>query len=131
MARGEIPAGPVDTWPPWNLTGGEVFATDVTNASRTQLMSLETMSWDPRLLALLDIPAETPPEIRSSSAHRGLPRRAPGRHLGRASLRPHFDPGPDWRESRRWQTSWPADRRDQGHTRWKAAVERTFGLGDI
>ncbi|GAB7051542.1 glycerol kinase GlpK [Catenuloplanes indicus] len=70
-ARGEILAGTVDTWLLWNLTGGDVFATDVTNASRTQLMSLETLTWDPRLLALFGIPAEMLPEIRSSSAHFG------------------------------------------------------------
>ncbi|GAB7051544.1 glycerol kinase GlpK [Catenuloplanes indicus] len=70
-ARGEILCGTMDTWLIWNLTGGDVFATDVTNASRTQLMSLSALDWDARLLALYDIPAAMLPEIRPSSAHFG------------------------------------------------------------
>jgi len=62
--------GTVDTWLIWNLTGGingGLHLTDVTNASRTMLMNLETLSWDPFLCKFFDIPASILPEIRSSS----------------------------------------------------------------
>jgi glycerol kinase len=62
--------GTPDTWVLWNLTGGVdggVHATDVTNASRTLLMDLETCSWDKDLIAAWGIPASLLPEIRSSS----------------------------------------------------------------
>jgi glycerol kinase len=67
---GELLFGNVDTWLAWNLTGGTaggLHITDVTNASRTQLMNLETLDWDPEILALLNIPRACLPEIRSSS----------------------------------------------------------------
>ncbi|RME90007.1 MAG: glycerol kinase [Anaerolineae bacterium] len=63
--RGELLFGNVDTWLIWNLTGAHV--TDVTNASRTLLMNLETLDWDEEILAALDIPRAMLPEIRSSS----------------------------------------------------------------
>lgn len=62
--------GTIDSWLIWNLTGGKNFGihvTDVTNASRTMLMNLSTLKWDPELLSFFDIPAEILPEIRSSS----------------------------------------------------------------
>jgi len=62
--------GTVDTWLIWNLTGGVnggLHLTDVTNASRTMLMNLETLSWDPFLCKFFDIPVSILPEIRSSS----------------------------------------------------------------
>lgn len=62
--------GTVDTWIVWNLTGGKdggLYITDVTNASRTMLMNLETMSWDPTLCRYFDIPMQMLPEIKSSS----------------------------------------------------------------
>jgi glycerol kinase len=68
--RGEAVFGNVDTWVIWNLTGGAdggVHATDVTNASRTQLMNLGTLDWDVDLLALFGIPRRMLPAIRSSS----------------------------------------------------------------
>ncbi len=68
--RGELLFGTIDTWLIWHLTGGPdggVHVTDVTNASRTMLMNLETLAWDPELLAAIDIPAGMLPEIRSSS----------------------------------------------------------------
>jgi len=67
---GELAFGTTDSWVLWNLTGGKhggVHATDVTNASRTLLMNLETCRWDDELLAAFDIPASLLPEIRSSS----------------------------------------------------------------
>jgi glycerol kinase len=63
--RGEVLFGTMDSWLIWNLTGRHV--TDVTNASRTLLMDLATLDWDPELLAAMDIPAAMLPEIRSSA----------------------------------------------------------------
>ena len=63
--HGDLFFGTIDTWLIWNLTGAHV--TDVTNASRTLLMDLETLEWDDELLALMDIPRSMMPEIRSSS----------------------------------------------------------------
>ena len=67
---GEILFGTIDTFLWWTLTGGEkngVHLTDVTNASRTQLMNLQTLAWDEELLRAFSIPAQVLPEIRSSS----------------------------------------------------------------
>ncbi|MFO1418560.1 MAG: glycerol kinase GlpK [Methylotetracoccus sp.] len=67
---GELLAGTIDTWLIWNLTGGVVrgkHVTDVSNASRTLLMNLDTLAWDPELLAAMAIPEEMLPEIRASS----------------------------------------------------------------
>src|SRR5688572_21686564 len=68
--RGEAVFGNTDSWLLWNLTGGTeggVHVTDVTNASRTMLMNLETLDWDDELLALFNIPRQMLPEIRPSS----------------------------------------------------------------
>jgi glycerol kinase len=64
---GELMFGNVDAFLLWKLTGGGVHATDVTNASRTQLMDLQTLEWDAELLRTFDIPRQVLPEIRSSS----------------------------------------------------------------
>jgi glycerol kinase len=64
---GEIIFGNVDTFLLWKLTGGGVHATDVTNASRTQLMDLQTLEWDAELLRMFGILRQVLPEIRSSS----------------------------------------------------------------
>ena len=67
---GEAIFGNTDTWVLWNLTGGPkggVHITDVTNASRTMLMNLETLDWDEELLSFFDIPRSMLPEIRPSS----------------------------------------------------------------
>jgi glycerol kinase len=67
---GELFFGTPDTWLLWNLTGGVdggIHVTDVTNASRTLLMNLETLEWDDALLSAFDIPRSLLPEIRSSS----------------------------------------------------------------
>jgi glycerol kinase len=69
-AAGDALFGNMDTWLVWNLTGGTkggVHLTDVTNASRTQLMNLETLDWDPEILKLFDIPRACLPAIKSSS----------------------------------------------------------------
>ena len=68
---GEAVFGNTDTWLLWNLTGGVnggVHVTDVTNASRTMLMNLETLDWDDELLSFFDIPRSMLPEIKPSSA---------------------------------------------------------------
>jgi glycerol kinase len=68
--RGELLFGTVDTWLIWNLTGGlngGVHVTDVTNASRTMLMNLQSLEWDPEMLGVMGIPRPMLPEIRSSS----------------------------------------------------------------
>lgn len=62
--------GTIDTWLIWNLTGGPkngVHVTDVTNASRTMLMNIETCQWEPELLEFFGVPPSILPEIRSSS----------------------------------------------------------------
>ena len=69
--RGDLLVGTIDSWLVWNLTGG-VHITDVTNASRTMLMNLETLSWDDELLSIFDIAIEILPEIRSSSELYGV-----------------------------------------------------------
>ncbi|HVV03901.1 MAG TPA: glycerol kinase, partial [Puia sp.] len=65
--EGKLAFGTVDTWLLWNLTGGKVHATDVTNASRTMLFNIHTMQWDEELLRLFDIPFEILPKVCSSS----------------------------------------------------------------
>ncbi len=63
--NGEVAFGTMDSWVAWNLTGDHV--TDVTNASRTMLMDLETLSWDDRLLDAIGVPASMLPRIVPSS----------------------------------------------------------------
>lgn len=68
--RGELLFGNVDTWLAWNLTGGPqggLHVTDVTNASRTQMMDLERLDWDEEILAEFGVPRACLPQIRSSS----------------------------------------------------------------
>ena len=70
IAAGTARFGTVDSWLLWNLSGGVqggVHFTDVTNASRTLLMNLETLQWDDELLGYFDIPRALLPEIKSSS----------------------------------------------------------------
>jgi glycerol kinase len=64
---GAICVGNVDSWVLWNLTGGAVHATDPTNASRTQLLNLDTLTWDRELLDLFGIPAAALPQLKPSS----------------------------------------------------------------
>ncbi|MCC6616491.1 MAG: glycerol kinase GlpK [Anaerolineae bacterium] len=65
--RGDALFGTIDSWLVWNMTGGQVHITDVTNASRTLLMNLQTLDWDDDLLKTLDIPRAMLPQIRPSS----------------------------------------------------------------
>ena len=72
--RGRAIFGTIDSWLLWNLTGGVdggVHVTDVTNASRTMLMNLETLDWDDELLSFFAIPRSMLPEIRPSSDPNG------------------------------------------------------------
>ena len=65
--KGELCFGTIDTWLLWNLTKGQVHATDVSNASRTMLMNLQTLQWDGELEKIFNIPGNLLPQIRSSS----------------------------------------------------------------
>ncbi len=66
--NGELLMGTIDTWLIWKLTGGEVFATDYTNASRTMLFNIHTMDWDNDLLQLFDIPRSMMPKPQPCDA---------------------------------------------------------------
>jgi glycerol kinase len=65
--RGELLFGTIDTWLVWNMTQGRAHVTDYTNASRTMLFNINTLSWDDKMLEALDIPREMLPEVRPSS----------------------------------------------------------------
>lgn len=65
---GELAAGTIDSWLVWNLTGGQVHATDPTNASRTLLYDIGRLDWDDDLLALFGVPRALLPEVRPSSS---------------------------------------------------------------
>ncbi|HEX9123555.1 MAG TPA: glycerol kinase GlpK [Actinomycetota bacterium] len=68
--KGEVLFGNIDTWCIWNLTGGPdggAHVTDVTNASRTMMMNLETLAWDDEILGILGVPKAMLPQIKASS----------------------------------------------------------------
>jgi glycerol kinase len=68
--RGEVLFGNIDTWCIWNLTGGPdggAHVTDVSNASRTMLMNLETLDWDDEILGIMGVPRAMLPQIKPSS----------------------------------------------------------------
>ncbi len=72
---GDLLFGTTDSWVTWNLTGGVdggVHITDVTNASRTMFMDLETLEWDDEILGIFDVPKSMMPEIKSSSEVYGM-----------------------------------------------------------
>src|SRR5579875_337485 len=66
-AEGLLAFGTIDSWLVWNLTGGQIHATDVTNASRTMLFNIHSMQWDEDLLQLFDIPKSMLPKVCASS----------------------------------------------------------------
>jgi len=70
-AHGELAFGTVDSWLLWQLTGGRVHATDVSNAARTMLFNVHSNTWDAELLAALDIPEGLMPQVLPSAAHFG------------------------------------------------------------
>ncbi|MGB5646368.1 MAG: glycerol kinase GlpK, partial [Muriicola sp.] len=64
---GDLLMGTIDSWLIWNMTGGELHITDVTNACRTLFFDINTLSWDADLLAMFDIPSAMLPKVVSSS----------------------------------------------------------------
>ena len=71
LAQGRLRAGTVDTWLLWNLTGGARFATDHSNASRTQLFNTDRLVWDDSLAALFGAPLAALPPVRPSDSRFG------------------------------------------------------------
>jgi len=71
-AEGRLAFGTVDSWLVWQLTGGRVHVTDVSNASRTMLFNIHTLTWDEEMLRVLDVPASLLPEVHASSEVYGL-----------------------------------------------------------
>ena len=69
---GELLAGTVDSWLLWNLTGGAVHATDVSNASRTMLFDIQTLDWSPELIQDMAIPRQMLPRVVSSAGVAGF-----------------------------------------------------------
>ncbi|MGE5322874.1 MAG: glycerol kinase GlpK [Actinomycetota bacterium] len=87
--RGEVLFGNIDSYLVWHLTGGArggLHITDVTNASRTQLMGLRTLDWDSELLQAFGIPREALPEIRSSAEFYGEVKEGPLRAVPIAGI---------------------------------------------
>ena len=70
--RGKLAFGTIDSFLIWRLTGGEVHATDATNASRTLMFNIETQEWDEELLDILKVPAELLPEVKDSADNYGV-----------------------------------------------------------
>lgn len=70
--KGEILAGTIDTFLLWRLTGGQVHATDYSNASRTLLFNINTLDWDEELLEHLSVPREMLPKVQDSSGEFGV-----------------------------------------------------------
>lgn len=69
--RGELLFGTVDTYLLWKLSGGKIFATDTTNASRTMLFNIHTLSWDNKLLEIFGIPRTMLPKVKPSGSNFG------------------------------------------------------------
>jgi len=67
LDQDELKFGTIDSWLVWNLSEGNIHVTDVSNASRTLLMNLETLDWDEELLSIFAVPRQTLAEIKSSS----------------------------------------------------------------
>ncbi|EGG20188.1 Glycerol kinase 2 [Cavenderia fasciculata] len=73
----DVIMGTIDSWLVWNLTGGGVHITDVTNASRTMLMNLKTLQWDKDICEFLEVPMNILPKIKSSSEIYGYIKEGP------------------------------------------------------
>ena len=69
--EGNLLFGTIDTWLLWNLSDKKIHATDYSNASRTMLFDIKNLSWDARLLKVLNIPKSMLPEVHASSYHFG------------------------------------------------------------
>ncbi|MFM7686756.1 MAG: FGGY family carbohydrate kinase, partial [Actinomycetota bacterium] len=72
IPRDDLAIGTIDAWLVWNLTGGEVLATDPSNASRTMLFDISAMQWSPELCDLFGVPLSALPEVKPSSGRFGL-----------------------------------------------------------
>ena len=70
-ASGELLFGTIDTWLMYALTGGKVYATDYTNASRTMLFNLQTLDWDEELLAFFGVTRDNLPQVQESGSFFG------------------------------------------------------------
>ena len=69
--QGNLLFGTIDSWLVWNMTNGEIHATDYSNASRTLMYNIKTLQWDEKLTEVLGVPASMLPEVRPSSGHFG------------------------------------------------------------
>ncbi len=69
---GELALGTIDSWIIWNLTGGDVHATDPTNAARTMLYDIVDRTWSPELCGMLNVPMAALPEVKPSSGRLGI-----------------------------------------------------------
>lgn len=76
--KGELAGGTIDTFLLWRLTGGKSHKTDVSNASRTQLMNIHNGQWDEELLKIFSVPKQLLPEIAPSSGEFGVTLGVPG-----------------------------------------------------
>lgn len=65
--KGQLLFGTIDSWLMWKLSGGEIYATDYTNAGRTMIFNIKQLKWDEDLLKILDIPQNMLPEVKPSS----------------------------------------------------------------
>jgi glycerol kinase len=73
-ATGQLAFGTIDSFLIWRLTGGQVHATDFSNAARTQLLNLDSVRWDPELCRFFSVPLELLPEVKPSTADFGTTR---------------------------------------------------------
>ena len=89
--RGELLFGTVDTFLMWHLSKGKIFATDYTNASRTMLFNIHTLTWDDELLRLFGVPRVMLPEVYPSGHDYGVTAKVPSR---RKRARPQRRGGP-------------------------------------
>jgi glycerol kinase len=80
--RGDLLFGTIDSWLIWNLSGGKLHVTDVSNAARTLLFDIHTRQWDDELLRMLGIPRSMLPEVRSCSEIYGHTMALPGLSAG-------------------------------------------------
>ena len=70
--KGDLAFGTIDAWLVWKLTGGRVHATDPSNASRTMLYDIRSLSWSDEMLSLLRVPRAVLPDVRASSGRFGV-----------------------------------------------------------
>jgi hypothetical protein len=89
----DLAIGTIDTWLLWKLTGGAVHATDPSNASRTMLFDIASLTWSTEMCDLLGVPMHALPEVRPSSGRFGLTSGDDGIAAGIGVFRP------EWSES--------------------------------